>query len=348
MPAPDLSDLINQLNQVKLRYIPDTNPGYSRKKNGKSFKYHDADGKVIGSAHTNDRINKLTIPPAWKNVWISPSRAGYLQAIGFDEKGRKQYIYHPEWILRTQQKKFDKMTFFGQVLPEIRQKVASDMNQSDLGKKQLTATIIWLLEHTFIRVGNDEYAKENSSYGLTTLRNRHVFVRGQKIKFEFKGKSGIHHSVSITHPKIAKIIKELIELPGYEIFQYLDDDNIRHTIDSADVNDYLKSLTGEDVTAKDFRTWGATVLSGDTLYHFGDFQTDDIANQNIIQTVKVVSNHLRNTPTVCRNYYIHPTIIDSYQNKILIPHFEEIFKLSKTPKDLKKEEYAVLKLLQKY
>ncbi len=341
--------LAKNLKEAELRYINDSVPGITRKRSGEDFRYFDSDGKEITSDQAITRIEKLGIPPAWENVWICPSPSGYLQATGYDSKNRKQYVYHQDWIKLSQENKFHKMAFFGEVLPNIRQKVASDMLLKGLERNRIIATVIWLLEHTMIRVGNEEYAQENQSFGLTTLRNKHVRVQGENVKFEFKGKSGIEHSVSVANPKIAKIIKECVELPGYEIFQYLDEEKNKHTVDSSDVNNYLKSLTGEDITAKDFRTWGGTVLCATTLCSFGPFEEPKIGKKKITGAVKKVSQHLRNTVSVCRSYYIHPTVIDTYQKDILIPHFEKSHKIFNQGKPkLRKDEYAILTLLHKY
>lgn len=341
--------LTKDLKKADLRYVSDNTQGISRKQSNGNFKYFDTDGKIIKSEIISGRIKELAIPPAWKNVWICPSPTGYLQAIGFDEKGRKQYIYHVDWTKISQENKFNKMVFFGEALPLIRKKIAKDMALSELERDRIIATVIWLLEHTLIRVGNDEYAETNNSYGLTTLRNRHVKVRGKKIKFEFRGKSGIENTVSISHPKIAKIIKECIELPGYEIFQYLDEDGNHHPVDSADVNGYLQTLTGEDISAKDFRTWGGTVLCASTLQSFGPFKTTLEVKKNITKAIKKVSSHLRNTVAVCRNYYIHPIIFETYQNQILIPHFDHIYKnYNREKTEITRDEFATLTLINKY
>ncbi|HEX8966220.1 MAG TPA: DNA topoisomerase IB, partial [Patescibacteria group bacterium] len=306
-------------------------------------------GKKISSDTTLERIKALTIPPAWTNVWICPSPTGYLQATGVDDRGRKQYIYHTDWVKQTQENKFNSILDFAEVLPKIRNKIYADMQEEELEKDKIIATVIWLLEHTFIRIGNEEYAKENNSFGLTTLRNRHVKVRGKEVTFEFKGKSGIEHTVSVSHPKIAKIIKECIELPGYEIFQYVNEDGSKHTVDSADVNQYLKMVTGEDITAKDFRTWGATVLSAETLHGLGPAENATQLKKNIATAVKKASSNLRNTATVCRKYYIHPVIIETYQKNILIPHFEKTYaSFDREKAKISRPEYATLTLLQKY
>lgn len=338
-------DLEKGLKKAHLYYTTDKRPGLMRQKIGKNFKYYDSDGKKIASPVSLNRIKNLMIPPAWENVWICDSPKGHLQATGYDEKGRKQYIYHLGWIKLCQENKFNKMLDFGKVLPKIRTRVKKDMALSGLPRKKIVATIVWLLEHTFIRVGNDEYAKENDSFGLTTLRNKHVEVKGSNINLEFVGKSGVHHSVDIHHPKVAKIIKSCIELPGFELFKYLDDKKERHTIDSQDVNDYLKEITGIEVTAKDFRTWGATLLSAQIISKKGPFDKKTF-NKTSQEVVKEVCSHLRNTPAVCRNYYIHPTIFMAYQKNVLISHFSQ--KSKKLSPNFSQEEHLVVTLLKKY
>lgn len=346
---PSDPQLVKEIKKADLRYISDTTLGIKRQKQNNEFIYLDTDGKKISSDNVLIRIKALTIPPAWEHVWICPSPTGYLQATGYDEKGRKQYIYHSDWIKQTQENKFNNIIFFAEVLPKIRTKIAADISEEELEKDKIIATVIWLLEHTFIRIGNEEYAKENNSFGLTTLRNRHVKVKGKEVTFEFKGKSGIEHTVSVSHPKIAKIIKECIELPGYEIFQYINTDGSKHTVDSEDVNEYLKTVTGQDITAKDFRTWGATVLSAETLKIIGPSNTELELKKNITTAIKKVSQHLRNTAAVCRQYYIHPTILKTYKNNTLIPHFEKIYQnFDREKAKITRPEYATLTLLQKY
>lgn len=342
-------ELEASLKKAKLRYVTDSQKGVTRKKIGDSFKYLNINSNIVTSPKRLERIKKLSIPPAWKDVWISPSPNGYLQAIGFDEKGRKQYLYHTDWKKMSQQNKFNNVVYFGYALPEIRKKIAKDMNQDSLTKEKIIATVIWLLEHTLIRVGNDEYAEENNSFGLTTMRNRHVTVHGKNINFEFRGKSGVEASVNITHPKIAKIIRQCMELPGYEIFQYLDNDGKRHTVDSSDINNYLKKITGQDITAKDFRTWGGTILCASSLNVIGKFVDGNDEKKKVVKAVKEVSEHLHNTANVCKNYYIHPVIFESYEKNKLIPHFESSYKSYDKQKDkLEKAEFATLTLLRKY
>jgi DNA topoisomerase-1 len=346
--APQNPELVQAVEEEGLRYISDAAEGITRKKNGEGSLYLSQTGRKIEEKATIDRINSLRIPPAWANVWICPSPNGYLQAVGFDEKGRKQYIYHPEWVKVTQENKFSKMVMFGELLPVIRRKISRDMEDDSLSREKILATVVWLLSHTLIRVGNEEYAKENNSFGLTTLRNRHVKIKGKTVNFEFRGKSGVEHTVAVTNPKIAKILKECVELPGYEIFQYIDDEKEKHGIDSQAVNEYLKSISGEDISAKDFRTWGGTVLSAGTLYELGAYDSETEFKRNIQTTVKKVCTHLRNTAAVCKSYYIHPIVIESYKEKHLNPHFEIFRKSENKPTGLSMDEYATMTLLEKY
>ncbi len=329
----------------KLRYLSDIESGFKRIKKSKDFKYLDVHGDLIKDPNILERISQLVIPPAWEGVWISPFSNTHLQATGIDGKGRKQYIYHLDWKEFCQENKFKKLPSFGLLLPRIRKRVRSDMSFFGLDRRRVLATVVWLLENTFIRVGNEEYAKTNKSFGLTTLRNRHVKVLGSKVRFEFRGKSGVDHLVDVFHPKVAGTIKRCIELPGYQLFQCIDDSGKRHVIDSEDVNEYLQEITGEDVSAKDFRTWGGTLLSATTLHNLGEFKDSLALKQNLTACVKAVSSHLRNTPSVCRKYYIHPTVIKSYEDNRLISHFK---KTSKSSKGLGLNEYRVLTLLEKY
>lgn len=339
-------DILKSAKEARLRYIQDSLPGFKRVKAGKGFKFVDVHGSTIKNPEILNRIKNLRIPPAWDNVWISPSDNTHLQATGLDDRGRKQYIYNQKWIDICQENKFSKMIPFAENLPKIRSKVKKDMMGSELLRKKVLATIIWLLEHTFIRIGNKEYAKDNNSFGLTTLRNRHVAIRGINVRFEFKGKSGVDHTVDISHPVVSKTLKKCIELPGFQLFQCIDEEGKKHIIDSEDVNEYLHGITGDDTSAKDFRTWGGTVLSAITLNGLGSYDNDQTLKQNLVQTIKTVSNHLRNTPTVCRKYYIHPTVIKTYQSNILISHFSS--KLNKKSNGLGLNEYRVLTLLEKY
>lgn len=341
----DTNEIIADL---PLHYTHDATAGFTREKKGKNFVYFDTEHKRIKDSTRIERIAKLVIPPAWKEVWICPSPTGHLQATGIDDRGRKQYIYHELWNKACQENKFDAMLEFYELLPDIRDQVRADMRLPALEKRRVIATIVWLLEHTFIRIGNTEYARENNSFGLTTLREKHVDVRGDQIKFEFPGKSGVEHEIEVSDPRVAKTIKKSLELPGYELFRYVDTDKNKHVVDSQEVNEYLQALTGKEITAKYFRTWGGTVLSARLLYNEGPFKSEIEEKTKIRIVVKKVAKHLGNTTKVCRSYYIHPVIITSYEKKRLIPHFEKLKENGKKEKRVSFDEYAVGTLLKKY
>lgn len=340
--------LQKKLKRESLTYCSDSKPGFFRQKDNKKFKYYDAEGKRLTDNKELARIDSLGIPPAWKNVWVCPQGNGHLQATGVDDKRRKQYIYHPDWIKISQENKFSKMIDFGLKLPKIRGKVKYDLASPKLDKRKVLATVIWLLEHTFIRIGNEEYSKENQSFGLTTLRNRHVNVRGSEASFQFQGKSGVFHTLEITNPTIVKTIKRCIELPGYELFQFIDEKGDRHVIDSADVNAFLKEVTNDDFSAKDFRTWGATNLSANNLYKEGHGKNKTHAKKIVSQTIKNVAHHLNNTVKVCRSYYIHPVVLETYHKKILVPHFAYYDQRRINKNGLDWDELALIRLLQKH
>jgi len=331
-------------SQASLRYVSDTTPGLYRKRRGEGFIYYDLHNEEIKDSKVLDRIHNLRIPPAWEDVWICPLTYGHIQATGRDEKRRKQYIYHVRWSEIASQTKFNKMTDFSEVLPRLRERITLDMNMTGLKFEKVLATIVWLLDKTYIRIGNEEYAKDNSHFGLTTLRSRHVDIHGNTVSFVFTGKSGKDHIVEISNPKITKTIKKLDALPGYELFKYIDDAGHKHTIDSQDVNEYIREIVKDNVTAKEFRTWGGTVLAGTTLRKIGDYVTKNDLKHNLSQAVRDVAKSLGNTPTVCRGYYVHPVILKSYEEKILIPHFEQINRSE--IRGLNKDEYATSTLLK--
>ncbi len=339
-------ELQTEIKKEGLRYITDEKPGYMRQKRENEFTYYDTQGSRIKDKEVIARIDALAIPPAWKNVWICASENGYLQATGIDDRRRKQYIYHPEWVKASQENKFSRLVDFGLALSTIRSKIHYDLHQKNLDKKRILATVVWLLEKTFIRIGNEEYAKDNESFGLTTLRNRHAKVRGDQISFKFIGKSGVENVIEVSNPTVAKTIKKCIELPGYELFQFIDDSGERQVIDSGDVNEFLKEVTKDDFSAKDFRTWGATNLSARNLYRLGGSEDEKTIKENIKNTVKEVAAHLNNTVSVCRSYYIHPTVIKSYAKKTLVPHFAGFERTRKSIKGLSWNESALIRLLQ--
>lgn len=295
-----------------LRYVSDQIPGITRKGRGKSFQYFDSDGKRIRDKETLGRIKSLAIPPAWKDVWICPRANGHLQATGRDAKGRKQSRYHPRWREVRDETKFERMKLFGEALPLIREQVEKDLALPGLPREKILATIVRLLETTFIRVGNAEYARENHSYGLTTLRNKHVDVEGSTVRFKFQGKSGKRHEIDLNDRRLARIVKRCLDLPGYELFQYVADDGALHTVDSSDVNEYLRSITEQPFTAKDFRTWAGTVLACLSLAEFEAFESATQAKKNVVAAIKSVAEQLGNTPAVCRKCYIHPMVLDCY------------------------------------
>jgi DNA topoisomerase-1 len=334
---------------ARLRYVQDGIPGMSRIKQGKIFIYKDVSGKLIRDKAVIERINNLAFPPAYKNVWICPYPNGHLQATGIDDRGRKQYRYHLKWREVRDENKYNKMLDFGKSLPKIRKQIKKDLNQDGLSKEKVVAAIIELLEKTLIRVGNEEYAKENKSYGLTTLHNKHVEIHGSKVHFEFKGKSGVHHAIDLNDKKLAKIIKSCRDLPGQELFQFVDHAGIRHPIRSEEVNEYLQRTTGHEFTAKDFRTWYGTVLAAEALKAFKEFDTEAEAKRNIVNTIESVAKSLGNTKAVCRKCYIHPAVIDSYMDKTLVKnlHAHVSVSLKAVLHSLSPEEAAVMAFLEK-
>jgi DNA topoisomerase-1 len=300
-----------------LRYVCDDAPGIRRVRRGKTFTYKDADGNTIHDRATLKRIKSLAIPPAWTDVWICSRPDGHLQATGRDQRGRKQYRYHSRWRAVRDEHKFNRMLAFSQALPLIRERVEEDLGQKGLRREKILATVVRLLETTLMRVGNEEYVRENRSFGLTTLRTRHVDVEGSTIQFEFRAKSGKMQSIKLKDRRLARIVRACLDLPGKELFQYVDDGGERRTIDSADVNDYLREISGSDFTAKDFRTWAGTVLAALALQEVGPFETQAAAKRNVTQAIERVAQKLGNTPAICRKCYVHPEVINGYLNGTL-------------------------------
>jgi DNA topoisomerase I len=300
---------VESARSAGLRYVSDRTPGIQRKASSRGFRYYRPDGRLIRHPGELTRIARLAVPPAWTEVWICPDPRGHLQATGRDARGRKQYRYHPGWRQTRDETKYDRLPAFAAALPKIRACIAADLARPGLPREKVLATIVRLLETSLIRVGNDEYARENRSFGLTTLRNRHVKVEGSNVRFEFRGKSGVRHSVSVTDRRVARIVKSCRDLPGQELFQYLDEDGKRHSVGSGDVNDYLRAAAGEDFTAKDFRTWAGTVLA---FVAFCELKLPDPPSaKQVISVVDAVAGVLGNTRAVCRNSYIHPGIMDA-------------------------------------
>jgi DNA topoisomerase-1 len=331
-----------------LRYVTDAMPGITRKRAGRAFSYRDPQGRVIKERKNLARIRTLAIPPAWTGVWICPHPNGHLQATGRDARGRKQYRYHNEWRTVRDAYKFDRTLVFAKALPRIRARVDADLRRHGLLREKVLATIVRLLETTLIRVGNAEYARDNKSYGLTTFRDRHVEFNGAELAFEFRGKSGKLHKVSIRDRRLARIVRACQELPGQELFQYVDAEGVRRDVDSADVNAYLQEITGEPFTAKDFRTWAGTVLASLALSEFESFDTQAAAKRNVTYAIEHVAKRLGNTVAVCRKSYIHPAILDSYLDGSLLGFLKGEVEavLREELKGLSGEEAAVLAFLQ--
>jgi DNA topoisomerase-1 len=305
-----------------LRYLADDRPGITRKRIGEGFTYLDATGRRVRDPARLRQIRALAIPPAWESVWISPLANGHIQATGRDAKGRKQYRYHPRWRATRDETKYHRMLAFADALPRIRARVSADLGRVGLPREKVIATIVRLLETTLIRVGNEEYARTNHSFGLTTLCDRHVEVTGATIAFRFRGKSGVHRELDVRDRRVASIVRKMAILPGHELFQYVDERGEPHTVESGDVNEYLGEVSGEPFTAKDFRTWGGTVLAAVALRELDSTlaqieagagrRSRAQAKKRILLAIRLVAKKLGNTPSVCRKCYVHPAILDGY------------------------------------
>lgn len=306
------TDSLAAARSAGLRYVSDDSPGITRAKAGNAFTYRAPGGQRISNPTTLARIKRLAIPPAWTEVWICPGENGHIQATGRDARGRKQYRYHPDWRAVRDETKFGRMLAFGRALPRIRRRVARDVRRSGLGREKVLATMIRLLETTLVRVGNDEYARANHSFGLSTMQDRHVKVQRGTVRFEFKGKSGRRHHIELHEPRLAAIVRRVQELPGQELFQYIDEQGVRQDVKSEDVNAYLREIAGNEFSAKDFRTWAGTVLAALALRQFEAFATKAQAKRNLVAAIEHVAGRLGNTPSVCRKCYIHPVVLESY------------------------------------
>ena len=334
-----LAESVEAAEDAGLRYVTDDQSGFSRQRKGEEFEYLDQKGKPIRDEQRLLRIKRLAIPPAWTEVWICPSSNGHIQATGRDARRRKQYRYHERWREIRDENKYDRLVNFGKALPKIRKRLKRDLALKGLPREKVLATIVQLLERSFIRVGNEEYARENKSFGLTTMQDRHVDVKGSKLRFRFRGKSGRQHEVDVTDRRIARIVSNLQDLPGQSLFQYVDDEGKVRDITSQNVNEYLREITGEDFTAKDFRTWSGTVLAAIALNAAGEFETKKQAKANIKNAIEAVAKVLGNTPAICRQCYIHPAILETYLNGDSIDGLKQ-----ETAKEL--AQSAVLKFLQ--
>jgi DNA topoisomerase-1 len=343
-----IADPEESAHEAGLRYIHDDRPGITRKGAGRGFTYRDPSGERITDKRTLARIKALAIPPAWTDVWISPSPNGHIQATGRDAKGRKQYRYHPKWREVRDANKYEHVLAFAEALPRIRERVEADLRRQGLPKEKVLALIVRLLETTLIRVGNDEYARQNKSYGLTTMRDRHADIHGSTVTFSFNGKSGVEHEVALHDGRLARAVKRCQEVPGQELFQYLDEHGDRRTVGSDDVNAYLKEISGQDFTAKDFRTWAGTKLAAEALAEFEAFDSDAAAKKNIVAAIEAVACRLGNTTAVCRKCYVHPAVIDAYMDGDTVASIRERAgkELASHLHDLDPEEATVLMLLR--
>jgi DNA topoisomerase-1 len=312
-------DYVGSAEAAGLRYVTDAMPGIRRKRHGRGFSYLDPDGNVIRERALIRRFRALVIPPAWTDIWICPDPDGHLQVTARDARGRKQYRYHASFREQRDGIKFDRMLALSDVLQRIRERVEHDINMQGLPRARVMATVVWLLERTLIRVGTHEYAKANKSYGLTTLRRRHVQIDGHRLQFDFRGKSGVVHTVAVTDRRIARIVQRCVELPGYELFQFVDDAGQRQSVEAEDVNAYLREIAGREVTAKDFRTWAGTMLTAEALREMGPAPSRKKAEQNVLRAIDLTAGHLGNTRAVCRKYYIHPVLISAYLDGDVLP-----------------------------
>jgi len=344
-----LTDPLASAKAAGVRHVSDTAPGIRRRRAGAGFVYVGPDGARVSETDELRRIRALAIPPAWRDVWICRQAHGHLQAVGRDARGRKQYRYHPRWRAVRDETKYARLLAFGETLPRIRDRVDRDLARPGLPREKVLATVVRLLETTLIRVGNEAYAKANASFGLTTLRGHHVDVSGSTVRFEFRGKGGKRVSVDLTDRRLARIVKRCQELPGQELFQYIDADGARQTVDSADVNAYLKEIGGQEFTAKDFRTWAGTVLTAMALRQVPSFDSAVQAKRNIVRAVESVADQLGNTPAICRKSYVHPAVIDTYLDGSALTSVRGRVerRVTDVVRGLRPEEAAVLDLLRR-
>lgn len=340
MPA----DPYESASVAGLRYVTDEEPGIVRKRTGRGFCYLDCSGKPIRDKQTLQRIQSLVIPPAWTTVWICPAKHGHLQAVGRDARGRKQYRYHPLYRAVRDATKYGRMAAFGAVIPNIRERVHHDLESTGMPREKVLATIVSLLEQTAIRVGNEEYARTNKSFGLTTLREKHVEISGYKLRFHFRGKSGLTHDLELTDRKLSRILRQCQELPGHELFHYINESGDIVKISSEDVNSYLREIAGADFTAKDFRTWVGSSQMVLELEKIGPAGSETEAKKNIVGAIKNAAAKLGNKPSTCRAYYIHPAILESYMDQSLFDAMKKSPE-AKGPFDLRREERCVLTLV---
>ncbi len=342
-------DVVKSARAAGLRYVREGAGGFRRVSKGGGYAYLNPSGRPIRNAGQLRRIRSLVIPPAWTDVWICEDPHGHLQATGRDARGRKQYRYHQRWHEVRDENKYGRMLAFARLLPRIRRGLRRDLALPGLPREKILATVVKLLETTLIRVGNEEYARTNRSFGLTTMRDRHARVEGATVRFEFRGKSGIVHSVHLTDRRLARIVRQSQDLPGYELFQYVDPEGARRGIDAADVNDYLRSLAGEECTAKDFRTWAGTVLAAKALQECRAIGSAAQAKRNVVAAIEQVAKRLGNTKTICRKCYVHPDIVEAYLDGSLVGSVTRGVRrsLSRGKAGLSPDEAAVVTCLER-
>jgi len=348
MELEERTDPVESARAIGLRYVSDQKPGIRRERSGQSFRYRNVRGAAVRDAQVLKRIKSLVIPPAWSDVWICPDAKGHLQATGRDARRRKQHRYHPRWRQIRDETKYARMLAFGRALPRLRKRVNRDLALRGLSREKVLAAVVRLLEVSLIRIGNEEYARQNDSFGLTTMQDRHLDVNGPCLRFHFRGKSNKVHTVDIQDRRLAKIVKSCQDLPGQDLFQFLDEDGKQKDVKSEDVNAYLREICGEDFTAKDFRTWAGTVLGAMALREFEKFDSHTQAKKNIVQAIESVAERLGNTPAICRKCYVHPEVINAYLDGTLVATLKQRAEqqLSGSLKKLRPEEAAVLAFLQ--
>jgi DNA topoisomerase I len=344
MPFNVLDPLACAAQENGLRYVSDDAPGIRRRRRGRHFAYVGPDGRPVKDAATLDRIRKLAVPPAYEDVWICPDPRGHIQATGRDARRRKQYRYHPRWREVRDENKYARMLDFAKALPRIRRRVAADLRRKGLEREKVLAAVVALLEITAVRVGNDEYARANQSFGLTTLRNRHARVRGNKLTFRFRGKSGVQHEIGVIDHRLAKIVRECQDLPDQQLFDYVGDDGDVHRVVSSDVNAYIREISGGDFTAKDFRTWMGTVRCAVTLSQMAAAETATDRKRNTVEAVREVARHLGNTPAVCRKCYVHPEVLAAYMDE---GKLDQITATKSGTRGWRPEERFVIELLKR-
>lgn len=351
LTAEEVTSLLNNPDKAaemaNLRYVSEDQLCIERKRTSKSFKFL-KNGEPLSDKEEVERIKKLVIPPAWENVKICPFPNGHLQVTGIDARSRKQYIYHPGWTEIRNQTKFYKMAAFGKMLPKIRKQVDENLDLKGMPQRKVIALVIRLMEETHIRIGNDCYAKQNKSYGLSTLRSRHVKISKGKMKFSFIGKKGKEHSISVRNKKLIRLVNRCEELPGWEVFKYIDENGEKKTIDSGMVNRYIQEITGELFSAKDFRTWGGTKVFFEKLMDMEYSDQEKDIKANIITAFDTAAEALGNTRSVCRSSYVHPKVVDLYESGEILPYFQKVARKRTSKPNLSKSEEVLLELLQDF